>query len=85
MTGSEEEIFSSDDVKDDDDKVGMEEQEEVDNGDIMEGGLIVAAVSRSCLISDSLFSVVSNCWIGRSCDSCSSSSSHGHSHHPSKE
>ena len=38
MTGSEEEIFSPDDAEDNDDEVGMEEQEEVDNGDIMEGG-----------------------------------------------
>jgi len=82
---SEEEIFSPDNVEDNNDKVGMEEQEEVDNGDIMEEGLSVAAVSLSCLVFDSLFSVVSYCLIDRICASCSSCSSHGHSHHPSKE
>jgi hypothetical protein len=85
VTCSEEEIFSPDDVEDNNNEVGMEEQEEVDNGDIMEEGLSVAAVSHSCLVFDSLFSVVSYCLIGRICDSCSSCSSYGHSHHPLKE
>ena len=74
--------ISPDDVEDNNDEVGMEEQEEVDNGDIVEEGLSVAVVSLSCSIFDSLFHVVSNCLIGRSCGACSSGSSHGHSHPP---